>query len=144
MDKVNHILERIQAAGERMTISRRLVIEALGNSHHHLTIGDIQAHLHEHAPAHALSDTTVYRILQWLKDLELISQTDMGHAGIVYALIGVPYHHHLICLSCGQTLTIDDQAFAALRERLYTDFEFTARTDHMAIYGCCRNCSPKP
>jgi len=140
MDELRNVLERIQEAGERITIPRRLVIDALGSSHDHLTIADIQAHIRQHSPGHTVSETTIYRIVQWLKDLALVAQTDMGQKGIVYALISVPYHHHLICLTCGATLTIDDLAFAALRKHIYAGYGFEARTDHMAIYGQCRDC----
>lgn len=140
MDELSGVLERIREKGERITIPRRMVIDALGSSHDHLTIADIQAHICQHSPGHTLSDTTIYRILQWLKGLGLVSQTDMGQVGIVYALISIPYHHHLICLTCGATLTIDDEVFASLRERICADYGFEARTDHMAIYGQCSAC----
>lgn len=136
------VIERLQAKGERITLPRRLVIEALGGAHHHQTIADIQEYMRGSTPTYEISDTTIYRVLQWLKDLAEVSQTDMGRAGVVYALISVPYHHHLICLNCGMTTTIDDQPFAALREQFQRDYGFSARTDHMAIYGLCKNCAP--
>jgi Fur family ferric uptake transcriptional regulator len=130
----------IQAKGERLTLPRRLVIEALGQSHEHLTIGDIQQHIREQSHTHVMSDTTVYRVLQWLKALGLVSQTDMGKVGIVYALNSAPHHHHLICLTCGGTFMVDDVLFAPIREQLRRDHGFEARIDHMAMYGECRNC----
>ncbi|MCB9450665.1 MAG: transcriptional repressor [Anaerolineaceae bacterium] len=134
------IIEQIQARGERITLSRRLVIDALGHTHEHLTINDIQGHIQAQNPAHPVSDTTVYRILQWLKDLGWVSQTDMGQTGIVYALMSDPCHHHLICLTCGATITIEDAAFVPLREQLSRDYGFEVRVDHMAIYGQCAQC----
>lgn len=140
MDSVDSLLQQIQARGERMTIQRRLVIEALCRPAEHLTIADIQQHLKQQGEGQELTDVTIYRVLQWLKDLGLVSQTDMGKSGVVYALVSEPYHHHLICLTCGAVITLDDSYFAALRERLQTDYDFTARIDHMAIYGQCKNC----
>ena len=134
------IIDYIQSHGERMTLPRRLVIEALGESHQHLTIHAIQQQIQEKHQPHALSDTTIYRVLQWLKDLELVSQTDMGQNGIVYALLSDPYHHHLICLTCGSTLTLEDTMFNALREHLLRDYGFKSRIEHMALYGHCRDC----
>lgn len=134
------VIENVQAKGERMTLPRRLVIEALGHGHHHLTISDIQQHIQAHTPDQPLSDTTIYRVLQWLKELGLVSQTDMGQTGIVYALVSNPYHHHLICLTCGTTITVEDQLFASLRERLTQEYGFETRIEHMAIYGQCQNC----
>lgn len=140
MDTTDALVESIQAKGERLTIPRRLVVEALGQSHEHLTINDIQRHIREVHRDNPLSDTTVYRVLQWLKDLGLISQTDMGRTGIVYALNMSPSHHHLICLKCGATLTIEDDLLTVLRQELHSHYGFEARIDHMAIYGLCRNC----
>jgi Fur family ferric uptake transcriptional regulator len=134
------LIEQIQAQGERITLPRRLVIEALGEDHRHLTISAIQQQIQAHYPGHSLSETTIYRVLQWLKGMGLISQTDMGEAGIVYALTGSPYHHHLICLTCGAVITAADMLFDALREGLLQEYGFNARIEHMAIYGQCRNC----
>ena len=141
MDTTTTLIEQIQARGERVTVPRRLVIEALGQSHQHLTIGDIQRQIQEHSHTALMSDTTVYRVLQWLKDLGLVSQTDMGQTGTVYALMRGPHHHHLICLTCGKITTIDDSLFNQMRERLRQDYGFESRIDHMAIYGLCQNCA---
>jgi Fur family ferric uptake transcriptional regulator len=90
-----------------------------------------------------LSDTTIYRVLQWLKDLELVSQTDIGQAGIVYALMSQPYHHHLICLVCGNIQDIDDAVMQPLRDHLLSQHGFLPRIDHMAFYGICHECRSK-
>jgi len=83
---------------------------------------------------------TIYRILQWLKDLRLVSQTDMGAGGMVYQLLSHP-HHHLICLTCGAVTDVDDAYLDDLRRKLGEAYGFTARIDHMAIYGQCHECA---
>lgn len=143
MDISAGIINQIQAKGERITLPRRLVIEALGQLHRHLTISDIQRQIQEDNHKQSLSDTTVYRVLQWLKDLELVSQTDMGKTGIVYALVSHPPHHHLICLICGNIEDIEDTAMQPLRDHLLNQHGFLPRIDHMAFYGICRECQSK-
>ncbi len=133
------VIRQIQAKKERVTIQRRLIVEALCASAGHRSIGDIQRWLAEFHPEAALQDPTVYRILQWLKDLELVSQTDMGSAGIVYELLGKP-HHHLICLNCGRVSEVDDRYLAPVRDAVEADFDFHPRIEHMAIYGLCPAC----
>ncbi len=135
---MTNIIEAIQARGERITLPRRLVIDAIGRAHTHQTINDIQQQID--TPAHPINATTIYRVLQWLKNLGYVSQTDMGQAGIVYSLISRPYHHHLICVTCGRVLTLDDTLFAGVRERLRADYGFETRIEHMAIYGICETC----
>jgi Fur family ferric uptake transcriptional regulator len=132
------ILEELRQRGVRLTLQRRLVLEALHAHGEHLAVQDIQARLREQGTD--LTETTVYRILQWLKELGLVSQTDLGHSGIVYQLIGSRPHHHLVCLNCGKIIDVDDSVIAPLGERLRADFGFEPRIDHLAIFGLCRDC----
>lgn len=143
MASYESIIGQIQAHGERVTIQRRLIVEALCAVPGHRSIGDIQSWLETAHPEYDLQAPTVYRILQWLKDLELISQTDMGSAGIVYELLDNPHHHHLICLNCGRVTNLDDDYLEPLRQSLASEFGFQARIDHMAIYGLCPACAAR-
>jgi Fur family ferric uptake transcriptional regulator len=136
----DHVVEKLQAQGERLTMQRRLVIEALCTADAHITIHDLHEYLRQTYPKQDLPIPTIYRILQWLKDLGVISQTDMGASGIVYELVDNPPHHHLICLSCGAVANLKDDVFKDLSEVLRHDYGFEPRIDHMAIYGYCQNC----
>ncbi len=140
MNRFEAIIQQVQSRGERITLQRRLVIEALCSDQNHKSVTGIQRAIQGVTPGQLLSETTIYRILQWLKGLNLVSQTDMGGAGIVYQLIAKP-HHHLICLNCGLVVELDDRYLAALRDQLMADCGFVARIEHMAIYGLCRDCA---
>ena len=129
----------VKAKGERLTVQRRFVIEALCSSRGHLTIGAIRQYAQVIYPASLLQESTIYRILQRLKDLRMVSETDMGQDGVVYELL-TPPHHHLVCLACGTMTDLDDGYFTALRERLLAECGFEAPLDHLAIYGLCQKC----
>ena len=144
MTSINAIFEECQSRGERLTIQRRLVIEALYTSKCHVTINDIQKYIIDHHQGQSLPEPTIYRILQWLKDLQLASQTDMGDRGIVYEMIGGEPHHHLICLTCGDIINVDDRFFDDLRQQLSDQYQFAPRIEHMAIYGHCPICVDDP
>ncbi|CAG1003128.1 MAG: transcriptional repressor [Anaerolinea sp.] len=142
LDKAQTVLSQIEARGERLTIQRRVVIEVLCTSDSHLTIPSIQRQIEANFPkVGSLSEATIYRILEWLKKLGLVSQTDLGEAGITYSLLDHPRHHHLICLNCGMVFELDDTYFADLRQKLLADYGFLARIDHMAVYGQCKGCA---
>ncbi len=141
MPSLDVIIEKIQAKGERVTIQRRRVIEALCATDDHVSVADIQRWIEARYPTQELPDATIYRILQRLKEMALVSQTDMGSAGIVYQLLDGPRHHHLICLLCGKVINLDDGYLGPVRETLLADFGFQARIDHMAIYGLCAECA---
>lgn len=113
-----------------------MVIEVLCAQGDHLAVHDIQQAL----AGHGLTETTVYRILQWLKDRGVVSQTDLGQHGIVYQVIGLQPHHHLVCLGCQQVIEIDDSIMETLRERLRLEYRFEPRIDHMAFFGLCDAC----
>ncbi|MEL6403885.1 MAG: Fur family transcriptional regulator [Chloroflexota bacterium] len=141
MNTSERVVQSLRHLGERMTLQRRFVIEVLSESGAHMTIGDVRAHIEERHAEDSLPEPTIYRILQWLKDLGFVSQTDVGESGTVYQLIDGEPHHHLICLKCNQTIDIDDDLFDNLRDRIQETYQFDARIDHMAIYGICKGCS---
>jgi Fur family ferric uptake transcriptional regulator len=137
-DSLQLLIERLHARGERLTIQRRLVLEVLQTNKGHMTVEDIRERLA--ARGMALDAATVYRIVQWLKDVEIVAQTDLGRGSTVYELIGGERHHHLVCLNCGSITDLDDGVFEPLREFLRRRYGFAPRIDHMAIFGQCRLC----
>lgn len=136
------ILAKLHRHGIRLTMPRRMVLEVLCRHHDHLPIPQIQAFLQERGVP--LSETTIYRVLQWLNDLGVVSQTDLGQGCIVYQIIGDAPHHHLVCLRCGALVDVDNSLFAPVIERLRAEYGFEPRIDHMAIFGLCRACRPTP
>jgi len=135
------ITRKLRERGIRLTMQRRLVIDTLCEHHDHLLIPDIQSFLHDQGAE--LNETTIYRILQWLKDLGIVSQTDLGQRGIVYQIIEEEPHHHLVCLVCGKLMDVDNSLFVPLSESLRHDYGFEPRIDHMAIFGTCAECQRK-
>lgn len=134
----SEILERIKQAGERITLPRQAIIEALCELEGHQTTQNIQQYLA--GKGTDLQEATIYRVLQWLKDLAIVSQTDLGQSGIVYELLSVPLHHHLICLRCGRIQDFDNAAVESLRQHLRDLYGFEPRIDHLAIFGVCKEC----
>lgn len=132
------IVDHLKQSGERITLPRLAVIEALCELGGHQTIQAIQEYL-EDQDIH-IQEPTIYRVLQWLKDLSVISQTDLGQSGITYELLSTPPHHHLICLLCGYVQDVDDAAVIPLREFLRQTYGFEPRIDHLALFGICQTC----
>ncbi len=138
MKSSQQIVDVLRQRGERLTLPRRLVIDVLCHSSEHLTLNDIQEQLQH--DEYQLSEPTVYRILQWLKNQGIVSQTDLGHSRVVYQLIGGMPHHHLVCLQCGRVVTLDDSYLDPLRDNIRQYHDFEPRIDHMAVFGLCAEC----
>jgi Fur family ferric uptake transcriptional regulator len=140
------LIERLREHGYRITTQRRLVLETLLESnreaHHHFSCEDVTQRLV--ARGIDLDTATVYRILQWLKEADVVAQTDLGQGHDVYSLLGDIPHHHLICLHCGAVIEADDDPFEPLRESLRERYGFQARIEHFAIFGLCADCARLP
>jgi len=132
------LLDYLKHMGERITMPRLAVIQAIYELGGHQTTQTIQKHLAENGIS--IQEPTIYRVLQRLKDLGIVSQTDLGQSGITYELLSAPPHHHLVCLECGQIQDWDDDAVVPLREYLRQTYDFEPRIDHLAIFGVCQCC----
>jgi len=61
-------------------------------------------------------------------------QTDLGRSELVYQVIGdQPHNHHLVCLSRGTFINVDDSVLASLRDQLSREFGFEPRINHIAV-----------
>jgi Fur family transcriptional regulator, ferric uptake regulator len=129
---------KLRAKGGRLTLPRKMVLEALRESGAHLTVEGVRRQLE--AQGHDLDSPTIYRVLQWLKEMGVVSQTDLGGEAIMYQFLAGKPHHHLVCLSCGEVSDLDDCALENLRRRLRNDNGFEPRIDHLAIFGLCKRC----
>jgi Fe2+ or Zn2+ uptake regulation protein len=69
LTSIDEMLEQLKARGERLTIQRRAVIDILIHAPDHLTIQEIQMQMKQ--TGLILSETTIYRILEWLKEQHL-------------------------------------------------------------------------
>lgn len=132
------IITQIKRQGERITLPRQAVIDALCHLGGHQTMQTLQSHLTEQGVD--MPESTVYRVLQWLKDLGIVAQTDLGLSGITYELVSTPPHHHMVCLICGGVQDIDDTLMQTVRNQLLEQHGFLPRIDHMAFFGICYDC----
>lgn len=136
---LNQLYERLRSSGQRLTPQRLLILELLLAHGGHTTADEIFAAAQERYPY--LNISTVYRTLELLRDVGIVSETDLGDGKRHFALLSDDRHHHLICLHCGHVEEVDDEPFDALRVDLRSAHGFEARIDHLAIFGACRACA---
>jgi len=124
-----------------MTLQRMLVIEALHNADRHISAEEIYKQLHRRHPY--VNVSTVYRTLELLKELNLVTETDFGEGRVRYHVAEKGHHHHLICHACGETIDLEDSALDLLRDGLLREYGFDAGLRHLAISGRCSSCRHK-
>ncbi|MCU0491992.1 MAG: transcriptional repressor [Chloroflexaceae bacterium] len=134
------MIQHLRAQGHRLTPQRRLIIEVLQGSDHHLSADEIAQQITLRYPTIKLDQATVYRTLNWLHGTGLVSATWLGQSHMVYADAGRHQHHHLICVQCQASIEANPQLFEPLRESLLRHYGFAARLDHLALFGLCAAC----
>lgn len=118
-----------------------LVIEALHDAESHISAEEIYEQLHSRHPYANIS--TVYRTLELLKKLNLVTETDFGEGRVRYHVAEKGNHHHLICHSCGKTVDLEESALHSLKDALLRECGFDADLKHLAISGKCGACRKK-
>jgi len=131
----------LQEKGYHLTPQRMLVIEALHRADGHISAEEIYEQLHSRYPYSNIS--TVYRTLELLKELNLVTETDFGDGRVRYHVAEKGHHHHLVCYRCGKITDLDESALYPLKDTLLHDYGFEADLRHLAIPGECSECRRK-
>ena len=139
MAQSREIAARLSEQGYRLTPQRLMILSAIENSDNHISAEEIYAQIIARYPNVNIS--TVYRTMELLKRLGLVTETDLGEGRVRYHPTDKGHHHHLVCRECGATIDLDDSLLAPLKSALLREYKFVADLRHLAIFGRCTNCS---
>ncbi|OGO09654.1 MAG: hypothetical protein A2Y61_03465, partial [Chloroflexi bacterium RBG_13_60_13] len=87
-----------------------------------------------------INKSTVYRALELLKRLDLVTETELGGDRLYYHHAEKGHHHHLMCQKCQRVIDIDEAVFSPLEDTLRRKYKFQADLRHLAIQGHCLHC----
>jgi len=140
---------RFRGCGYRLTIPREVILDVLSKTSKHLSAEDIYLEVHKSYPVVGL--TTVYRTLELLTNMGLISKFDFGDGKARYELSigpkGTRHHHHLVCSECGRVIDyidfIDDEKelLGQIEKGLSKKFKFKITNHLIQFYGLCEKCN---
>ena len=91
--------KELRARGYRVTPQRQLVLEAVTKLEH-ASPEEIWADVQQ--TASGVNISTIYRALELLEQLGLVTHTHLGHGAPRYHLAAEADHVHLVCSSCGR------------------------------------------
>ena len=131
-------LDVLRAKGYRLTPQRMMILEAVETTDEHISAEEIHAQACARYPY--INISTVYRTLELLNKLGMVTETDLGGGRFLYHSAGKAYHHHLVCRKCGKVQDIDVSVLQRLRDELRLHHHFNAELEHMAIFGTCERC----
>ena len=129
--------QTLHEGGYRLTPQRQLVLQAVG-ALGHSTPDEIAAEVQRTASGVNLS--TVYRALDLLEQLGLVTHTHLGHGAPTYHVADDADHLHLVCRDCGVVQHVDESVAKPLEAALRDEHGFEADVRHFALYGRCADC----
>jgi len=115
-----------------------MILSAIEDGAGHISAEEIYAQIAAKYPQVNIS--TVYRTLDLLKQLGLVTETDFGDGRLRYHPVVKGHHHHLVCTGCGAVTDLDESALARLQDVLLNRYSFAADLRHLAIFGLCEKC----
>lgn len=137
--RTDEIAERARAFGKRMTVQRRLVLDALARASHHITAEEIAARIRRQHPQ--IDPSTVYRNLEALEELGYVTHTHFEDRVTRWHRADAERHGHLVCRSCGAESEVPMALLEPLARRLRAEHGFVADLAHSAVVGICRACA---
>jgi Fur family ferric uptake transcriptional regulator len=134
--------DAVRASGKRLTVQRRLVLDAVQRARHHVTAEEIARRVRARHPQ--IDPSTVYRNLEALEELGLVTHTHLDDRVTRWHRADTHPHGHLVCRVCGTETEIRPAALEAMARRLRDEHRFEADLAHSAIVGICRQCRVVP
>ena len=134
------LAEMLRERGLRLTPQRQLILEAVHELGHSTPE---QVHTAVRERAAGVNITTVYRTLELLEELGLVTHTHLSHGSPTYHGVGEHQHVHLVCRSCGTSTGIDPGVVQPLADELMASRGFAVDLGHVSLFGVCTECRGK-
>lgn len=131
------LADLLRERGLRLTPQRQLILEAV-HGLGHATPEQIHNTVRERAAG--VNITTVYRTLELLEELGLVTHTHLSHGSPTYHAAGEHQHVHLVCRVCGSVIEVDPAIMAPVTQRLQEQRGFRVDVGHVALFGVCGDC----
>jgi len=142
---------KFHGCGYRITLGREAILEALATTEKHLSAEDIYMRIHPRCPQAGL--TTVYRTLDLLVEMRLVTKYDFGDGRARYELAEGPkgkhHHHHLVCTGCKKVIDYTDfikdevELLQRTEKGLSKKYDFRIMNHEIQFYGLCSACAGK-
>ena len=127
--------------GHPLTAQPRLLLELLRDAEGHI---DAKA-LYRRASAkdESISPATVYRTLNFFKELGLVDEMRLGKVRCYYEIKQSQGHQHLVCQGCGKVIEFQSPHFKKLINAVQREHGFNVKKAELYLEGYCPGCEDK-
>ncbi len=124
--------QRCINAGLKMTGPRKTILKVLGEATDHPSVEVV----YERAKAidSSISIATVYRTLNMLDELDLVTRHEFNESFSRYET-NTDHHHHLIDLETGHVIEFQNQQLEEIKERIAAEMGYELIDHRLELYG---------
>lgn len=134
--------EKLNNVGLKATGPRLKVLQIFhASEQRHLSAEEVHRRMVE-----AKSDVglaTVYRVLNQLTEVGILSRSMFDAGKAVYELQQGQHHDHLICLECGRVDEFSDDVIEERQRSIAASSGYALAQHQLALYGYCPKCRNK-
>lgn len=143
--KLNPILDKIRAAGGRITSARQAILEILSQSSVPLSAEALSTLLAKRKLL--VNKTTIYREIEFLLTQGLLRSVPVDANFKYYELVTDEHHHHVVCTKCSKFVDVEtegiEEYLEKLEKKLAKKINFKSVRHSLEFFGECANCKKK-
>lgn len=136
----SYFVNLLHQRGLRVTPQRLAVLQALHTMEDFVTAEALYARVAAEHPN--LDRSTVYRTLDLLVEMQMVTVLTSGDGVMRYELVGTHgVHHHLHCVRCHQVIGIPAAELEAVWEHFRQRYGFVWLPTSLTFHGVCAACA---
>jgi Fur family ferric uptake transcriptional regulator len=134
--------ETLVTAGYRRGGARAALISLLDDQRCALSAAEIEDTLREGDGGRPVARASIYRILEELEALKLITRVEVGQGLARFEAARTEgHHHHMVCDGCGEVIPFEDPDLERSIQQLARRVEFTVAEHDVVLHGACGACA---
>jgi Fur family transcriptional regulator, ferric uptake regulator len=138
-DEIQEVIDALRRAGHRLSTPARVVLQALFAADGPVSAERVAGGLGGRFMP--LELTSVYRNLERLQHLGVVTHVHMPHGPGLYALTRGGDREYLVCERCGEVTSVDPARLDGVREQVHDAFGYHVRFSHFPLHGFCAACA---
>ena len=138
-EEERRLQDYIQHGGGRVTETRKLILEAIYETHSHFSGDDIFIRLNE--KGYEVSRASIFRTLPLLVEAGLLRESVSNERHKHYEHTwGHTHHEHLTCSECGRVIEFYDPKLETLLTAIADQYDYSIRDHRIELFGVCQEC----
>jgi Fe2+ or Zn2+ uptake regulation protein len=127
----------VHSQGFRVTPQRQIILDAIHGGNGHVALPEIIERSQAKLPA--LSLPTIYRTLDFLCEIRVVTALRVGNT-TYFEIAEEEPHHHLVCRNCGAVEVLPHVDIQNLFGKIERSYKFKVDMNHLGLFGLCCHC----